>query len=269
LIISKIKLRLESLRLLLEPWFSGLVIVATLLTWEGLSHAGLISPLFFPPPTAILHSLGELIANGKILAATEMTLSRLGIGLALGFIPGVVLGLAMGWLPRLRVAVDPLVATLHPIPKIAVFPLIMIIFGIGEASKIVAIAIAAFFPALINSMAGVRQLNPVYFEVTKNFHVNNWKTFSRVIFPGSLPMILTGARLAVNVAMVIAIAVELSATQEGLGVMIWFAWQTLRIEELYSALVVIAFLGVAINLLLQFLSTKLAPWYHQGVGEQV
>ena len=137
----------------------------------------------------------------------------------------------------------------------------MIIFGIGEASKIVAISIAAFFPMLINCMSGVRQLNPVYFEVTQNYRASSWKTFSRVVFPGSLPLILTGTRLAINMAMVISIAVELLAAKEGLGVIIWFSWQTLRIEELYASLVVIALLGISINLFLQYLSKRLTPWY--------
>ena len=175
----------------------------------------------------------------------------------------------MGWSPRLRQIIDPLIAAIHPIPKIAIFPLIMIIFGIGEASKIVAISIAAFFPMLLNCMSGVRQLNPVYFEVTQNYRASPWKTFSRVIVPGSLPLILTGTRLAINMAMVIAIAVELLAAKEGLGVIIWFSWQTLRIEELYASLVVIAVLGISINLFLQYLSKRLTPWYNDQIGPAI
>jgi NitT/TauT family transport system permease protein len=206
--------------------------------------------------------------SGEMAINLKATVMRLVTGFLIGGTAGLLLGLAMGWSQRLRQLIDPLIAAIHPIPKIAIFPLIMIIFGIGEASKIVAIAIAAFFPMLINSMSGVRQLNPVYFEVTQNYRASKWKTFSRVVFPGSLPLILTGTRLAINMAMVISIAVELLAAKEGLGVIIWFSWQTLRIEELYASLVVIALLGISINLFLQFLSKRLTPWYNDQTDRQ-
>ncbi len=258
----------ERLWLRLEPWLPLLLAGLVLTGWELASRVGLLSPLFFPPPTKILKTLFQMIANGKLLPHLSATLSRLMIGFLIGALSGLVLGLGMGWSPRLRTVVDPIIAALHPIPKIAIFPLIMIIFGIGEASKVVAIAIAAFFPMLINCMAGVQQLNPVYFEVTENYGASAWKTFSRVIFPGSLPSIFTGIRLAINMAMVIAIAVELLAAKEGLGVIIWFSWQTLRIEELYASLIVIGLLGFGINLALQSVSRRLAPWHIDQLERQ-
>ena len=252
----------------LEPWLPVIFAGCGLTLWEGLSRAGHVSRLFFPAPSTILTTLVQMTASGKLLPHLEATLLRLVIGFSGGALVGLVLGLGMGWSPRLRAIVDPLIAAIHPIPKIAIFPLIMIIFGIGEASKIVAIAIAAFFPMLISCMSGVRQLNPVYFEVTHNFGASAWKTFSRVIIPGSLPSILTGVRLAVNISMVIAVAVELLAAKEGLGVVIWFSWQTLRIEELYASLVVIGLLGVGINLSLQFLSRRFVPWHLEQAERQ-
>jgi ABC-type nitrate/sulfonate/bicarbonate transport system permease component len=167
----------------------------------------------------------------------------------------------MGWMPRLRIIVDPFIAAFHPIPKTAIYPLVMIIFGIGEPSKVVTIAVATFFPALINSMAGVRQIPPVYLEVAKNYGARHWKTFTRVILPGSLPMLLAGIRIAFNNALVITIAVELLVARKGLGVMIWFAWETLRTADLYATLVIIAVIGILANILLQRLSLLVAPWY--------
>lgn len=252
----------------LESWLPAIIIGLGLVLWEWFSKTGRLSTLFFPAPTTILSSLIQMILSGKMTIHLQATVERLAIGFAFGGLAGLLLGLAMGWSARLRQIIDPLIAAIHPIPKIAIFPLIMIIFGIGEASKIVAISIAAFFPMLINCMAGVRQLNPVYFEVTQNYRASRWKTFSRVVVPGSLPLILTGTRLAINMAMVIAIAVELLAAKEGLGVIIWFSWQTLRIEELYASLVVIALLGIGINLILQYLSKRLTPWYNDQTDRQ-
>ncbi|MBN2549957.1 MAG: ABC transporter permease [Anaerolineales bacterium] len=262
------KIKFDQVWLRFEPWISTLFVLVGLAIWEVAARAGKVSILFFPAPSTIFSTLFELTVSGKIFEATAATLSRLVIGFIIGSVPGLILGLTMGWLPRVRAIADPIIAALHPIPKIAIFPLIMIIFGIGEASKIVAIAISAFFPVLINSMAGVRQINPVYFEVTKNYGANPWKIFTRVILPGSLPLVLTGARLAINIAMVIGIAVELSAAKEGLGVMVWFSWQTLRTEELYASLIIIGLLGFGINQILQHLSHRLAPWYDLQTDKQ-
>ena len=235
----------------LEAWLPAIIIGLGLALWELLSRTGRLSALFFPAPSTIVASLIQMILNGKMAIHLRATVERLVIGFAIGG-TGRACCLDWQWDGRRACARSSTrsIAAIHPIPKIAIFPLIMIIFGIGEASKIVAISIAAFFPMLINCMSGVRQLNPVYFEVTQNYRASPWKTFSRVIVPGSLPLILTGTRLAINMAMVIAIAVELLAAKEGLGVIIWFSWQTLRIEELYASLVVIALLGISINLIL-------------------
>lgn len=243
-----------------ERWLPWVVVFALLGLWEILARTSLISPLFFPAPTSTLRTLFEMILNGKLIPHITATLTRLAVGVVLGCLPGYILGLFMGWLPPLRQAIDPIVAALHPIPKIAIFPLILIIFGLGETSKIVAIAVAAFFPMLINSMAGVRQINPIYFEVTRNLNASVWKTFTSVIVPGSLPVVLSGTRISINVAMVITIAVELVAAQEGLGVLTWFAWQTLRIQVLYATLIVLAALGILINTLLHRVSHTLTPW---------
>jgi NitT/TauT family transport system permease protein len=261
------KKRSRTLRGILEasaPLFATLLFLGI---WEFLSRTGRISHLFFPAPSEILITLWNMILSGQVLSNFWASLVRIWWGLLLGLIPGVILGLGMGWSKRIRKFVDPFIAALHPLPKLAVFPLIMILFGIGEASKIVAVAISVFFPVLINSMAGVRQLNPVYFEVARNYGAKRWNTFTHIVIPGSLPMILAGVRIAFNLALVITIAVELLTANEGLGVNIWFAWQTLRTQELYATLIVIALLGMVLNYLLQLLSSLLIPW-HQTAKEK-
>ena len=255
------RLKPERIWLRLEPWLPAVVVLIALVVWEILALSGAVSRLFFPPPSSILAVFWKLIISGKIWPHLGATIGRLTLGFCTGGLIGLLLGITMGWSSRLRNIADPIIAALHPIPKIAIFPLIMIIFGIGEASKIVAVAIAAFFPMLINSMAGVHQINPIYFEVAQNFKANRWKTFTRVILPGSLPMILTGARLALNMSLVITIAVELISADLGLGEMIWFAWQTLRIEELYASLIAISLVGIMLNAAIQRLSDWLTPWY--------
>lgn len=245
----------------LERWLTAVIAVLVLAIWEWSARTGGISNLFFPAPTIILSTLFHLLANGVMLTNAGATLTRLLCGFVLGGVPGLLLGLAMGWSRRLRAIIDPFIAAAHPVPKIAILPLIMIIFGIGETSKVVIIAITTFFPMLINTMAGVRQISPTYFEVAENYGANLYQLFTRVVFPGSLPLILTGIRLSLNIALLLTIAVELVSSHDGLGDMIWFAWETLRTEELYATLVVIAVMGIGFNLLLQFITGRMAPWH--------
>lgn len=242
-------------------WLS-LAVAATVLTiWELLARMGAISTLFFPAPSTILATLLHLLVQGELLHNGAATLSRLCFGLLLGGLPALLLGWVMGWSPRLRALVDPFVAAAHPIPKIAVLPLVMVLFGIGEAPKLIVVAVAAFFPMLLNVVAGVRHISPVCFEVADNYGAGTLKLFTRVIVPGSLPLVLVGARIAFNVALLLTISVELVAAPNGLGKMVWMAWQTLRTEELYACLAVTASIGIGFNFLLDRLVAALVPWH--------
>ena len=245
-------------------WLPVLLCATALVVWEVGVRTGGISSLFFPAPSVITQTTVRLLASGQLLENLGVSLLRLFLGFSLGSICGVVLGLLLGQSRRLRAAIDPLIAAAHPIPKLAILPLIMILFGIGEISKVVIIAVAAFFPMVINTMAGVQQIHPIHFEVAKNYGASNRKTFTRVVIPGCLPFILTGVRLALNLAITITIAVELVAAEKGLGAMIWMAWQTLRTEELYSSIAVTACLGISFSLLLGWITARLIPWQENG-----
>ncbi|UCE20073.1 MAG: ABC transporter permease [Gemmatimonadota bacterium] len=237
-----------------------MTVVVILIVWEWLVRSGELSALFFPAPSMIVQAFVRLLTSGKLITEVRITLMRALLGLVLGGISGMVLGLLMGWSQKLRILVDPFIAAAHPIPKIAILPLILIIFGIGETSKVIVIAVAAFFPMLINTMAGVRNIHPIHFDVAKNYGASLRKTFSRVIVPGSLPLVLTGLRLAFNAVLLLTIAVELVVAQKGLGRMIWFAWETMRTEELYVGLIVTAALGIGFNFVLHSIAKRLIPW---------
>jgi ABC-type nitrate/sulfonate/bicarbonate transport system permease component len=243
-----------------EYWLPSLILLVAIGFWEWGARREVISTLFFPAPSIIVTTLIRSFTSGQMIEHTGATLWRIFLAFMIGGIPAMIIGLAMGWSRRLRAGIDPFVAAAHPVPKIALLPLAMIFFGIGESSKVVTVAAAAFFPMLINCMAGVQQINFIHFEVAKNFRANPWRVLTRVVWPGSLPMVITGARLSINVAFLITISIELVSATKGLGVMIWFAWETLRTEELYAGLIVIAALGIGINLILKRLRRYLVPW---------
>lgn len=239
---------------------SAAIVLAGLVLWESGVRLGWVSSLFFPSPIFILKTLGNMCWSGSLWPALGATLVRLGVGLAVGAGIGLVLGWLMGASRPVRLALDPVVAALHPMPKLALFPIMLVLLGIGEASKIALVSMAAFFPMLINTLAGVRQIDDTCWEVALNYGARRLALLRRVILPGSLPMALVGLRLAANNALVVTIAVEMLSAREGLGTTIWMAWQTLRTEELFATLIVIGAIGITMHRLVERLTHRLTPW---------
>jgi ABC-type nitrate/sulfonate/bicarbonate transport system permease component len=198
--------------------------------------------------------------TGNLWPALGITLYRLAMGVTMGAGAGILLGWAMGAIRPVGTALDPIVAALHPLPKLALFPIFLVLLGIGEASKIALVALTALFPMLINTLAGVQQIDRTYWEVATNYGATGSLLLRRVILPGSLPMALTGLRLAVNNALIVTVAVEMLSARQGLGAQIWMAWQTLRTEELYATLIVIGILGLVINWSIARLTAIAIPW---------
>jgi NitT/TauT family transport system permease protein len=137
--------------------------------WEVVARAGMVSKLFFPAPSVIARTLFGMLQGGRLAQDVAGTVGRLLTGFLFGGSAGLLVGMWMGWSPTTRRILDPFVAAAHPVPKISTLPLIMLIFGIGVVSKTLIVAVAAFFPMLINTMAGVSQIQPVYFEVAENY----------------------------------------------------------------------------------------------------
>jgi ABC-type nitrate/sulfonate/bicarbonate transport system permease component len=236
-------------------------VAGLLLLWELCGRLGLLNPLFFPVPSLIAVAFLSMLADGEIQVNLSITLLRLFAGFLIGTIPGIIIGLVMGASEKIRLLLDPIVAATYPIPKLAIFPLLMIIFGIGELSKIMAIAIGCFFLVLINSMAGVRNINKVYFEVAKNYGASRRQLFTRVMLPASLPMIFTGIRIALGMSLIVVVGVEFVSANYGIGAMIWNAWQTFEIEKLYVGIFLCAALGILFTVVLKQVEAWLTPWF--------
>ena len=231
-----------------------------LTAWELTVRLHFVSATFLPPPTLIVATLAASLWQGAMLENLRVTVIRVSLGLVLGGGLGLVLGLAMGWSERVRSVIDPLIAALHPIPKLALLPLFMVFFGLDEAPKVIVIGATALFPMLLNAAAGVRQISPVHFDVARNYGATRRQMLTRVVLPGSVPMVLTGLRLAGNVAFLSAIAVEMVGSRTGLGAMLWFSWQTLRVDLLFATLTLVALIGVSLNLAFRGLARRGAPW---------
>ncbi|WP_307024848.1 ABC transporter permease [Arthrobacter globiformis] len=178
----------------------------------------------------------------------------------LGGIPALGIGLAMGLYKKFRLAMEPIVAATYPIPKSAIFPLLMLIFGLGEESKIAVVAIGVFYPIVVNTAAGVLQIDKVYRDVGHNFRASKLQTFRTIALPGAMPMIMTGINLAVGMALMLLAVAEMLGAKSGLGYLIWNSWQTFNVEPMYVGLITIAILGVLASFVIKEIERLIVPW---------
>jgi NitT/TauT family transport system permease protein len=231
-----------------------------LLLWEGFGRAGALDQRFFPTPSAIASTFVQLMKSGELIRDVGTSMGRIAIGFVLGAVPGLLLGTVMGLSRIVRAALKPMVGALYPIPKTAVFPLLLLIFGIGEPSKYAIVAIGVFFLVLLNTMAGVLSIEPVYLDVAKNFGAGRRELFPTIAFPGALPLIFTGLRLAWGNALILIVVAEIIGARSGIGAFIWNAWQTFQVERMYVGLVVISIIGFLSFLVIDELQRWLIPW---------
>jgi ABC-type nitrate/sulfonate/bicarbonate transport system permease component len=234
--------------------------VVFLLIWEAVVRLGWLDARFVPPPSAVVLRFFDLAQSGELWKNVSITLFRVGAGYTLGVIPGVAIGLLMAMFKPLRYVLDPLVAAIYPIPKIALMQLLLLAFGIGELSKVVLVAIATFFPVLISTYAGAANIENIYVDAAKNFGAGASMMFREVIFFGALPQIFAGLRLALGTSFLVIVAAEFVSADSGIGQLIWTSWQILQVDRMFVGIVLIGVLGVASTAILQEIEHRLMPW---------
>lgn len=233
-----------------------------LLVWEICARMGWIDVRFFPAPSKIFDTLVTLAENGQLWRHFSASMQRLFWGFLFGGVPALILGVSMGLSRPLRMVVEPLISATYPVPKSAILPLVLLICGLGESSKIVMVGIGIFYPIVINSMAGVLEISKIHFDVSKNFGASRWQVFRTVALPGAMPLILTGVRLGIGMGLVLISLAEIVGAKSGLGYMMWNAWEILSVETMYVGLLVIAILGIVFSQAITELERYIVPWKH-------
>jgi ABC-type nitrate/sulfonate/bicarbonate transport system permease component len=228
--------------------------------WELVVRVHLLDQRFFPAPSMIVEDFIAYAQSGQLLSDTIATLTRIIVGFLIGAIPGMIIGLVMGINRWARATLDPIVSMLYPIPKIAILPLVLLIFGIGENSKYALVAIGVFFIMLINTEAGVRQIERIYLDVARAYRIRPLNFYLKVLLPGALPNVFAGIKLSIGIGIVLGVAAEFTAAKSGLGFTIWNGWQTLQVERMYVALVMVSFLGFAMTTILDETEKLFIPW---------
>jgi len=234
--------------------------IGLLLLWQLLLMAGIGDRRFIPTPSDIAYRYWEMVLNGELARNTAATLYRVFAGFFVGSIPGIAVGLLMAMFRPVRIFVDPLIAALFPIPKIALMPLLLLTFGFGDASKIAVVAIAVFFPVIINTYSGAANIEKIYWDVAKNYGASQQVMFRRIVFFGALPMIFAGLRIALAVSFIVLVASEFVATKVGIGYMIWNSWELLQVDVMFVGIVTVGLLGMIATVALQEIERKVIPW---------
>ncbi len=234
--------------------------VALLLVWELLLRNGVGDRRFIPAPSDIALRFWQLALDGELFAHTLATIARAAAGFIIGVVPAIAIGLAMAMWRPVRIFFDPLIAVLFPIPKVALMPLVLLAFGFGDASKIAVVALAVFFPVIVNTYAGAANIDKIYWDVAKNYGASNWVMFTRVVFFGALPLIFAGLRIAVAVSFIVLVAAEFVASKTGIGYLIWNSWELLQVDYMFVGIVVIGVIGLVSSAALQELERKCIPW---------
>lgn len=234
--------------------------IGFLLVWEGLSRAGVLDPRFVPPPSTVLHTLVLMIRTGELPYHVAVSLRRIVLGFLLGAVPAVGTGLVMGLSRPVRALLMPLVSAIYPIPKIAVYPLIIFYLGLGEASKISIVALSIFFLVLLSTMAGVLAVDPAFFKIARAYGADVRRIVTTVAFPGALPHIFTGLKLGMGFALIVIVGAELLGSDAGIGYLIWRAYQIFAVDAMFAGLLVTAALGWVATSSLDWLEQRLLPW---------
>jgi NitT/TauT family transport system permease protein len=234
--------------------------IGLLAVWQLLLMLGLGDRRFIPAPSDIALRFVTMSASGELAWHTAATLWRVFAGFAVGSVPAIAVGLLMAMYRPVRIFFDPLIATLFPIPKVALMPLLLLAFGFGDASKIALVAIAAFFPVIINTYAGAANIERIYWDVARNYGASETVLFTRIVFFGALPMIFAGLRIALAVSFIVLVAAEFVASKTGIGYMIWNSWELLQVDTMFVGIVTVGILGLITSALFQEIERKVIPW---------
>jgi len=252
-------------RITRSGWFMAIASpVIMLLIWEALVRAGILDKRFFPAPSSVIVELVALARTGELFVHLGYTLSRVAMGFALGAIPGVLLGVVMGLSQPIRAFLQPAISSIYPIPKVALFPLAMLIFGLGEPSKWAIVAVAVFFQVLISTLAGVVNIERVYLDVAADFRASRWQSYRTIALPGALPFIFAGFQLGLGMALIVVVIAENFGTEHGLRYLIWHSWQIFEVRDMYVGLIMVALLGYSSQIAMARLERALIPWKRGG-----
>jgi NitT/TauT family transport system permease protein len=253
------------LRLL--PWISTPVLLTVIVVlWKLYTVVSGISPFVIPPPEAAWRSLMELVADPETWTIhVWITLFETVAGFIIAVILGVGIGAVLGRIFWLELALRPIIVALQVIPKVALIPILVIIFGFGVTSKVIIAAILAFFPIMLNVMLGVRSVDPGQREVMRSLGASRWQTFRHLDFHSTLPYVFAGMEVGIVFALIGAIVGEYLGANEGLGNLVVVSLNALDAPQLFAVIILLAAMGSILYFGVTGAKRLLIPW-HESVN---
>ena len=252
--------RRTSRRRALGLFIQLVAVVGLLFVWECAVVLLEVEPIIVPRVTVIGETFWSMTADGTIPYHTMVTVRRVLAGFAAAAVLGVAVGTSMARFHSVRNFCDPLIAGLYPLPKIALIPILIIWFGSGETYKFVVVLTTAFFPVVISTYQGLRQVDSGLIATARDLGASEWQIQKEVMLPAATPAILAGMRLATGVAIILTIASEMIASQNGLGQVLVAAGAILETERVFAILFTVAIVGIIITKIHDWVDLKLAGW---------
>jgi len=243
---------------------SAIVPFLVIAVWEALSRSGIINPMILPAPSRVLLRWIDYFKSGELPRDAVSSLYRVMMGFVIGTGLALPIGLVMGASRSAYAYLNPFVQVLRPIPPIAFVPLAILWFGLGNPPAFFLISLGAFFPVLMNTIAGVRSVDAIYVRAARNLGANQRSLFFRIVVPAATPHIMTGIRVGFGVAFIVVIVAEMIAVNNGLGYRILEAREFFWSDKIIAGMITIGLLGLGIDAALSRLSDYLLRW-HRGL----
>jgi sulfonate transport system permease protein len=235
-------------------------IIVLAVFWQVASTAGWINPAVIPPLDRILEALSNGFTTGPLWRDLAISLQRAGIAFAAAVAIGIPLGLFMGEIRIVERALDPILQLFRQTSALALYPVFILLLGLGETSKIFVIFWATLFPILLATIGGVKQADPKLIEMARVYGARRLHIFRSVVLPGALPQIFVGLRLSATTALLLLIAAEMIGANSGLGFQVMNAQYNFQIPLMFGAILLLAVLGLAANFILEKLQKRLCRW---------
>jgi len=252
-----------------ESCWSGMGFLLFLLAlWELAGRYGWVHKLFLPPVTIILRSFRDIVLSGEVLSHLGISLWRAAIGYLLAALLAISLGIFMGYWRRVYDAFEVVVELLRATPPPAVIPVAILFLGIGNEMKIFVILFSCAFPILVNTMDGVRGVDPVLVRTARTFGLGQRALIWKVVIPAASPLIMTGLRIAMAIALILVVISEMVGATAGIGYFILEAQRTFRIPQMYAGMLVLALLGYGLNRCFLFFDARVMAWHKGATARQ-
>lgn len=240
------------------------VLLGFLAVWQLSSEAGWVNPAVLPPIDVIVAALWKGLVGGLLIPDITISLQRAGAAFAAAVVTAIPLGLFMGQVRAVEQALDPILQLFRQTSALALYPVFILLLGLGEASKIFVIFWATLFPLLLNTIGGVKEVDPKLVEMARVYGASRLAVFGRVVLPGALPAIFVGLRLSATTALLLLIASEMIGANKGIGFQVMNAQYNFQIPLMFAAILILAFLGLFSNHALALLQRRLCRWSTAG-----